>query len=93
MHALLYHSNWDTRVVAAATVGGLADAFPHNSVEDLAAASNPSGGQQQQIVYQVDVQLASFKLDRVLSKGEPLLASGGQVWSATAHALKTVTMG
>eukprot|EP00878_Enallax_costatus_P025679 GHUV01027498.1.p1 GENE.GHUV01027498.1~~GHUV01027498.1.p1 ORF type:complete len:859 (+),score=296.21 GHUV01027498.1:363-2939(+) len=78
VHALLYHSNWETRVAAAATVGGLADAFPHQSVQDLAAACSTPANASQQALYQVDVPLASFDLDKVLRKGQPLLASGGQ---------------
>lgn len=83
---LLYNSNWDTRVAAAATIGELADAFPHHSVDDLATAGTSGSTQQQQTIYQVDVQLASFNLNKVLSKGEPLLASGGQVWGVAVCA-------
>lgn len=87
VHVLLYHAHWDTRVAAAGTLGGLAEAFPHHSVENLAAAlSAAASGQNQQQqggTYQVHVSLAAFDLERVLTKGEPLLASGGQVWCSS----------
>lgn len=82
VHALLYHNSWETRVIAAATIGGLADVFPHHSAKDLAANCSLAGGQQQlqeQLCYQVDVPLASFDIENVLKHGEVLLASGGQV--------------
>jgi hypothetical protein len=84
VHALLYSSSWDTRVAAAGTLGGLADAFPHHSVHQLAEAlpnSSGAGVQQEQDGpgFQVHVLLPTFDLDRVLNKGQPLLASGGQV--------------
>eukprot|EP00882_Tetradesmus_deserticola_P016495 GHRQ01017624.1.p1 GENE.GHRQ01017624.1~~GHRQ01017624.1.p1 ORF type:complete len:137 (+),score=40.05 GHRQ01017624.1:207-617(+) len=84
VHALLYSSSWDTRVAAAGTLGGLADAFPHHSVQQLAAALPDSNGSaarevQQGPGYQVHVLLPAFDLERVLKKGQPLLASGGQV--------------
>jgi HEAT repeat protein len=84
VHALLYSSSWDTRVAAAGTLGGLADAFPHHSVQELAqsllnASCSVDEQVQQGPVYQVHVLLPAFDLDRVLKKGQPLLASGGQV--------------
>lgn len=84
VHACLYSPNWDTRVAAAATIGLLAEAFPHSSVQELAAASTQHADAQQQEQLQdlergVQVTLQTFDLAAVLSKGQPLLASGGQV--------------
>lgn len=87
VHGLLYSSNWDTRTAAAATIGLMAEAFPHHSVQELAAAgagSQAADAQQQQQLAElqragVNITLQNFDLAAVLSKGEPLLASGGQV--------------
>lgn len=85
VHSLLYSANWDSRTAAAATIGLLAEAFPHHSVRQLAAASvGAADAQQHQQLLQdlqqgVHITLQTFDLDSVLSKGEPLLASGGQV--------------
>jgi hypothetical protein len=84
VHALLYSSSWDTRVAAAGTLGGLADALPHHSVQGLAQSLLDACGSvdeqvQQGPCYEVHVLLPAFDLDRVLKKGQPLLASGGQV--------------
>jgi len=84
VHGLLYSVNWDTRIAAAATIGLLAETFPHNSVKDLAGACAEQADAQQQAQLQdlqhgIHITLQSFDLAAVLSKGEPLLASGGQV--------------
>lgn len=93
MHELLYSNNWDSRVAAAATIGLLAEAFPHHSVKDLAAAAADTGQHEQQLQQQqsqqqlegVHIGLQAFDLAAVLEKGEPLLASGGQVRRAGWH--------
>jgi hypothetical protein len=88
VHSLLYSPSWDTRTAAAATIGLLAEAFPHHSVRHLAAAAASTGEQQadaqqalqlQDLQQGVHITLQTFDLPSVLSKGEPLLASGGQV--------------
>lgn len=87
VHSLLYSPSWDTRTAAAATIGLLAEAFPHHSVRHLAAAAASAGEQQadaqqaqqlQDLQQGVHITLQTFDLPSVLSKGEPLLASGGQ---------------
>lgn len=92
VHALLYSSSWDTRVAAAGTLGRLAEAFPHHSVQQLAEAlPNTNGSVEQQLQqgpsYQVHVLLPAFDLDRVLRKGQPLLASGGQEYDVVDSSL------
>ena len=72
MHGLLYSKSWDTRVAAAEALGALADAFPHHSVEDLAAAAGVAPPER-------DVAFEGLDLQRVLDRGAPLLCSGGQV--------------
>lgn len=84
VHSLLYSANWDSRTAAAATIGQLSEAFPHHSVRQLAAASAGGADAQQHQQLQdlqqgVHITLQTFDLEAVLSKGEPLLASGGQV--------------
>lgn len=87
VHSLLYSPSWDTRTAAAATIGLLAEACPHHSVRHLAAAASAgdqqADAQQQQQLQDlqqgVHITLQTFDLPSVLSKGEPLLASGGQV--------------
>jgi hypothetical protein len=85
VHGLLYSANWDTRTAAAATIGLLAEAFPHHSISQLAAAGTAQASDAQQLQQLQELQqgihitLQSFDLSNVLSKGEPLLASGGQV--------------
>lgn len=84
VHSLLYSANWDTRTAAAATIGLMAEAFPHHGVRQLAAASTdqadaPQQQQLQDLQQGVHITLQTFDLASVLSKGEPLLASGGQV--------------
>eukprot|EP00879_Flechtneria_rotunda_P013204 GHRR01013789.1.p1 GENE.GHRR01013789.1~~GHRR01013789.1.p1 ORF type:complete len:273 (+),score=89.59 GHRR01013789.1:182-1000(+) len=85
VHSLLYHANWDTRVAAASTLTGLAEAFPHHSVQSLALAAG--GRREQQQTAQVHVDLAAFDLDKVLGSGAPLLASGGQEFDVVDSSL------
>jgi hypothetical protein len=59
-------------VAAAEALGHLADAFPHHSVEDLAAAAGVAPPER-------DVAFEGLDLQRVLDKDAPLLCSGGQV--------------
>lgn len=103
MHVLLYSTNWDTRVAAAGTIGLLAEAFPHNSVQDLAAAAAAAQVQQAQVQSSdgqqslqqlqdlqqqgVPVALEALDIATVLAKGEPLLASGGQVGALPSSVL------
>lgn len=86
VHNLLYSANWDTRIAAAATIGLLADAFPHHSVKQLAQSAQGGDAQQQEQLHAlqqgIHITLQAFDLAAVLQKGEPLLASSGQVCCA-----------
>jgi hypothetical protein len=88
VHNLLYSANWDTRVAAAATIGLLADAFPHHSVKQLAHSAQGADAQQQEQLHAlqqgIHITLQAFDLAAVLQKGEPLLASSGQVCCASS---------
>jgi hypothetical protein len=86
VHNLLYSANWDTRVAAAATIGLLADAFPHHSIKQLSQSAQGADAQQQEqlqaLQQGIHITLQAFDLAAVLQKGEPLLASTGQVCCA-----------
>lgn len=76
VHGLLYHPSWEARLAAAATIGGLADAFPHHDPAMLREAAGTAAAGAPNAV---ELPLSSFDMQRVLSRGAPLLASGGQV--------------
>jgi len=88
--ACLYHKSWEARVAAGEAIGLLADAFPHATAADLeqhclacgggslaAEGDAGAGGAPGATAYAVTFQ--DFNLRQILDKGQPLLASGGQV--------------
>lgn len=73
-------------MAAGEAIGLLADAFPHHSVQDVADHAVRCGVDPAVVAQHVasgraaaGSSLQGFSLQRVLERGTPLLASGGQV--------------
>eukprot|EP00798_Chlamydomonas_sp_ICE-L_P022199 gene22199-29259_t len=77
VHGYLYHKNWETRIAAGETIGYLAQAFPHASIDDLEAA-HAAAGDTSTLDAPNNMDFQAFKLQQILDRGTPLLASGGQ---------------
>ena len=86
---LLHAKRWETRTAAGECIGLIAEHVQHPSVADLqqAAASladadahaGPGRAEQDLAVGEGMLALEGLDMQRVLEKGTPLLASGGQV--------------
>jgi TATA-binding protein-associated factor len=95
VHSLLLHKSWETRTAAGEALGLLADAFPHATVTDLAAAAGvqqraAEASQPQQNAGGEALQvsaLEAFHLQTILDRGTALLASGGKVRSSAKSAV------
>jgi len=85
VHQYLYSKGWDTRIAASETLGYLAEAFPHTSIQDLAARCAQLHGQQASASAAASptMTFSTFSLQVLLDKGTALLACGGQEYDVT----------
>lgn len=81
VQSYLYSKNWDARIAAGETLQNIAEWFQHYSADDLerlAVDDHPVEGEPLPATCVHSLTFESFKLEEVLLRGTPLLASKGQ---------------